>query len=78
LKENAMATIVVKDLTENVELDRQAMLAVVGGARTRGQPNQLGRTAFRNAGATSLFTGLPLLKGTGSGAGRPAAGMPRK
>lgn len=30
-----MATIVVKDLSENTELDRQAMLAIAGGARFR-------------------------------------------
>lgn len=31
-----MATIVIKDLPENVDLDREAMRAVVGGARLRG------------------------------------------
>lgn len=30
-----MARIVIKDLQENVELDRQAMLAIAGGARLR-------------------------------------------
>ena len=30
-----MATIVIKDLSENTELDRQAMLAIAGGARFR-------------------------------------------
>ena len=29
-----MATIVVKDLTESIELDREAMTAITGGART--------------------------------------------
>ncbi|MFL9868205.1 hypothetical protein PQR67_28845 [Paraburkholderia fungorum] len=28
-----MAKLVIKDLTESVELDRQAMTAIVGGAR---------------------------------------------
>jgi hypothetical protein len=28
-----MAKLVIKDLTESVELDRQAMAAIVGGAR---------------------------------------------
>lgn len=32
-----MATIVIKDLTENIDLDRQAMASIVGGARTRGR-----------------------------------------
>ncbi|MDT3671447.1 MAG: hypothetical protein ROZ37_14095 [Aromatoleum sp.] len=31
-----MATIVIKDLPENVDLDREAMRAVIGGARLRG------------------------------------------
>jgi hypothetical protein len=31
-----MATIVIKDLVENVDLDRDAMRAVLGGSRTRG------------------------------------------
>ena len=30
-----MATIVIKDLSENTELDRQAMQAIAGGARLR-------------------------------------------
>jgi hypothetical protein len=30
-----MATIVIKDLSESTELDRQAMLAIPGGARFR-------------------------------------------
>jgi hypothetical protein len=30
-----MATIVIKDLMENTELDRQAMLAIAGGSRLR-------------------------------------------
>lgn len=30
-----MATIVIKDLSENTELDRQAMLAIAGGSRFR-------------------------------------------
>ncbi|MFC5548833.1 hypothetical protein [Massilia aerilata] len=30
-----MANIVIKDLSENVELDRQAMLAIAGGSRLR-------------------------------------------
>ncbi|WP_395408312.1 hypothetical protein ACHMW6_17350 [Pseudoduganella sp. UC29_106] len=31
-----MATIVIKDLPENVDLDRAAMRALVGGSRFRG------------------------------------------
>ena len=32
-----MATIVIKDLPENTDLDRQAMQAITGGARWRGR-----------------------------------------
>ena len=35
-----MATIRIKDLGDNTELDRQAMRAIVGGARGGGQPWQ--------------------------------------
>lgn len=30
-----MPKLVIKDLTESVELDRRAMTAIIGGARTR-------------------------------------------
>lgn len=33
-----MATIVIKDLPDNIDLDREAMQAVTGGARLRGAP----------------------------------------
>lgn len=32
-----MATLVIKDLTESIDLDRQAMASIAGGARTRGR-----------------------------------------
>jgi hypothetical protein len=32
-----MATIVIKDLPENMDLDREAMLAITGGARLGGR-----------------------------------------
>ena len=31
-----MAVIVIKDLSENVDLDREAMTAIIGGARLAG------------------------------------------
>jgi hypothetical protein len=43
-----MASIVIKDLTESIELDRQAMTAITGGARTRGRQPSFGRTLFRS------------------------------
>jgi hypothetical protein len=33
-----MASITIKDLTENIDLDRQAMTAITGGARSGGRP----------------------------------------
>ena len=42
-----MATIVIRDLPESVELDRLAMLAITGGARFRPRPGVIGRSAFR-------------------------------
>jgi hypothetical protein len=35
LQEEEMVTIVVKDLSENLELDRKAMQAIMGGSRFR-------------------------------------------
>jgi hypothetical protein len=32
-----MASIVIKDLSESIDLDRQAMTAITGGARVRGR-----------------------------------------
>ena len=63
-----MATIVIKDLPENSELDRQAMLAIAGGARFRagraGMPPPVSRKL-------RLFDLAP--KGTGrQAAPRPA------
>jgi len=38
-----MSTIVIKDLPESVDLDRQAMKSVIGGARTAGRQGVFGR-----------------------------------
>ena len=51
-----MATIVIKDLAESIDLDRQAMHAITGGARVRGRPTVLGRTIFRSAGIIKPLT----------------------
>lgn len=42
-----MAIIVIRDLPENLELDRAAMLAIVGGARSRGRAPLIGRSILR-------------------------------
>jgi hypothetical protein len=46
-----MATIVIKDLSENTELDRQAMLAIAGGSRWRAT----GRTVRPSPPRARLF-----------------------
>lgn len=43
-----MAIIVIKDLQENVELDRQAMLAIAGGSRLRSGPLRAQRAVVRS------------------------------
>lgn len=43
-----MASIVIKDLTENVDLDRKAMLAISGGSRTRGRQASLEHRVFHH------------------------------
>jgi hypothetical protein len=42
-----MATIIIRDLPESVDLDRQAMLAIMGGARFRSRAADVARPAFR-------------------------------
>ncbi|NEX62786.1 hypothetical protein [Noviherbaspirillum galbum] len=42
-----MPKIVIKDLTENVELDHKAMTAITGGARTGGRMPYEALTASR-------------------------------
>lgn len=44
-----MATIVIKDLPENMDLDREAMQAITGGARLRGSPAGPVRASARAA-----------------------------
>jgi hypothetical protein len=43
-----MARIDIKDLPQSDELDRRAMLAIVGGARTGARPTDLVGTTFRS------------------------------
>lgn len=42
-----MGIIVIKDLQENIELDRQAMLAISGGSRFRSGTGGARRDALR-------------------------------
>jgi hypothetical protein len=53
-----MTIIVIKDLPESVDLDRQAMVAISGGARTRGRQTFIGSTIFRSARIVNYPTGF--------------------
>jgi hypothetical protein len=48
IQEVAMALINVKDLPQSVDLDRKAMQAIVGGARTGVRPVDLSGTKTRS------------------------------
>lgn len=52
-----MTTIVIKDLPENVELDREAMIAITGGARTGGRPPFVRSTLLRSTSIANYPTG---------------------
>jgi len=70
-EEDIMATIVIKDLQENTELDRQAMLAIAGGSRYRAAPGPSAHLAMRSSlRRTRLFDPAPAL------AVRPATAKP--
>ena len=61
-----MATIVIKDLTESIDLDRQAMTSIIGGARTRGRfiPTHAAGSSTRIVNYPRGFAGnLPPLTG---------------
>ncbi|HEY0845001.1 MAG TPA: hypothetical protein VGE12_06515 [Noviherbaspirillum sp.] len=53
-----MASIVIKDLNESVDLDRKAMLAVIGGARARGR-HPLSAQAMIKSNRIVTFPGMP-------------------
>lgn len=42
-----MANIIIKDLTESVDLDRKAMTAIIGGARAGGRQAAFGQDIFQ-------------------------------
>jgi hypothetical protein len=48
-EDQAMASIVIKDLPDSIDLDRKAMIAITGGARTRGRPSSPKSTIFRSS-----------------------------
>ena len=66
-----MATIVIKDLPESTELDRQAMLAIAGGSRLRAGGAATSGVARPRARRIRLFDLVP-----GGGAGQAALRPP--
>ena len=67
-----MTIIVIKDLAESVDLDREAMVAITGGARTRGRQPMSGSAIFRSARIVNYptgFTSKPLATTNGQSAG---------
>ena len=44
-----MATITIKDLPENIDLDHQAMASITGGARVRTSNTIFSRTTFQGS-----------------------------
>ena len=53
-----MAIIVIKDLPENIELDRQAMIAISGGARAPGRQTYVGGATLANARVVNYPAGF--------------------
>ncbi|CAN7373718.1 hypothetical protein [Massilia sp. LjRoot122] len=71
-----MATIVIKDLPESTELDRQAMFAIAGGSRQRS--GGVGRLAVPRTGTRRLHL-FDLAPGAAAGtAARQAARPPSR
>jgi hypothetical protein len=58
-QEAAMATIAIKDLPDSVELDRQAMAAIVGGARSGARYGSLLQAASSPARLVDYPQGFP-------------------
>jgi hypothetical protein len=53
-----MATITIKDLTESVDLDRRAMTAITGGARTGTRQPFAAQTDLRSNRIVDYPTGV--------------------
>ncbi|MFM0212584.1 hypothetical protein PQQ96_34910 [Paraburkholderia sediminicola] len=71
-----MAKLVIKDLTDSVELDRQAMAAIVGGARIGARASVAMPVVSGSARVVDYPPGFPAAHQTI--AGGPAAAVPRK
>ena len=58
IQEEEMAKIVIRDLSENVELDRKAMQAIAGGSRYRSQAGAAVTQQARGKRIVDFRTGL--------------------
>lgn len=54
-----MSKITIKDLADSMELDREAMSSITGGARTRGRQSSFDPAIFRNARIVDYPPGVP-------------------
>lgn len=61
-QEKEMATITIKDLSENVELDRKAMQAITGGSRWRSQGAVAPQAQAQRGNRIFSFRGAPVRK----------------
>ncbi|CAE6735550.1 hypothetical protein R69927_00990 [Paraburkholderia domus] len=71
-----MAKLVIKDLTDSVELDRQAMAAIVGGARIGAHASVTAQVVPGSARVVDYPPGFPAARQTVADV--PAATVPRK
>jgi hypothetical protein len=56
-QEKHMATIIIKDLSENLDLDRKAMQAITGGSRLRSRVRTTATGPVRAPGIVDFRTG---------------------
>jgi hypothetical protein len=57
-KEKHMATITIRDLSENTDLDRQAMQTITGGSRLRPQAGAAGAPPLQQKRIVDFGTGV--------------------
>jgi hypothetical protein len=57
-QEKHMATIIIKDLSENLDLDRKAMQAIAGGSRLRSRARATAAGPVRAPGIVDFRTGV--------------------
>jgi hypothetical protein len=62
-----MSIILIKDLAESVDLDREAMTAITGGARTRAPQVYFERTTLGDSRIFSYPMGVARKPGKGPG-----------